>query len=129
MPNPATGSRLRVLFVCSMNQWRSPTAEALYRNDARLEVRSAGVRIGARRKITREDLEWADYIFVMEREHVRRIGDSFPGQPLPRVCILEIPDEFRYMDPELQQLLREAIDPELEAALSAGPDASPTPGD
>ncbi|MBL9174848.1 MAG: hypothetical protein JNL10_15025, partial [Verrucomicrobiales bacterium] len=67
MPNPVNGSRLRVLFVCSMNQWRSPTAEALYRNDARLEVRSAGVRIGARRRITQEDLEWADWIFVMER--------------------------------------------------------------
>lgn len=123
MPNPVPGSRLRVLFVCSMNQWRSPTAEALYRNDARLEVRSAGVRLGARRTITREDLEWADWIFVMEREHLRRICDSFPGQPLPRVSILEIPDEFRFMDPELQQLLREAIDPELEEALSAGPEA------
>ena len=123
MPNPAPNSRLRVLFVCSMNRWRSPTAEALYRNDARLEVRSAGVRLGARRTITRGDLEWADWIFVMEREHVRRICDSFPGVSLPRVSILEIPDEFRYMDPELQQLLREAIDPELEAALSAGPES------
>lgn len=122
MPDPANRSRLRVLFVCSMNRWRSPTAETLYRNDARLEVRSAGVRLGARRTITREDLEWADFIFVMEREHIRRICDLFPGLPLPRVCILEIPDEFRFMDPELQELLREAIDPELEAALSTGPD-------
>ncbi|MBL9172498.1 MAG: hypothetical protein JNL10_03090, partial [Verrucomicrobiales bacterium] len=101
---------------------RSPTAEALYRNDARLEVRSAGVRIGARRRITQEDLEWADWIFVMEREHLRRINESFPGLPLPRISILEIPDEFRFMDPELQKLLREAIDPELEAALSDGPE-------
>jgi predicted protein tyrosine phosphatase len=122
MSPPATRSRLRVLFVCSMNQWRSPTAEALYRHDARLDVRSAGVRLGARRTLTREDLEWADWVFVMEREHLRRIRESFPGLPLPRVSILEIPDQFRFMDPELQQLLRESIDPEMEAALSEGPD-------
>lgn len=31
--------RLKVLFVCSRNQWRSPTAEAMYRDDSRLSVR------------------------------------------------------------------------------------------
>ena len=39
MPN-----RLKVLFVCAMNKQRSVTAERIYRNDARVEVRSAGVR-------------------------------------------------------------------------------------
>lgn len=33
---------IRVLFVCSQNSLRSPTAEAVFRDDPRLEVRSAG---------------------------------------------------------------------------------------
>jgi len=31
---------INVLFVCSKNQWRSPTAEAIYRRDERVSVRS-----------------------------------------------------------------------------------------
>jgi predicted protein tyrosine phosphatase len=38
----ATARRINVLFICSCNQWRSPTAERVWRNDPRLSVRSAG---------------------------------------------------------------------------------------
>ena len=31
-----------ILFVCSMNKWRSPTAEAIFRNSSTHNVRSAG---------------------------------------------------------------------------------------
>jgi predicted protein tyrosine phosphatase len=61
--------RLRILFVCAMNKQRSVTAEQLYRNDARLEVRSAGVRSDANRRVSEDDLRWADIVFAMEREH------------------------------------------------------------
>ena len=61
--------RLKVLFVCAMNRQRSVTAERIYRNDARLDVRSAGVRSEARRRVSEKDLLWADVVFVMEREH------------------------------------------------------------
>jgi hypothetical protein len=44
-PNP-----MRILFLCSRNHWRSPTAEALYQKDQRFEVRSAGVSAWARRR-------------------------------------------------------------------------------
>jgi protein-tyrosine phosphatase len=52
-----------------MNKQRSVTAERLYKNDARLEVRSAGVRTGANRRISESDLNWADIVFVLEQEH------------------------------------------------------------
>ncbi len=110
--------RLRVLFVCALNQWRSPTAEALYRNDARLEVRSAGIRSGAKRRLTRGDLEWAQVVFAMEREHRTWIQENFREVALPPLVTLEIPDDLSYMDPELQRLLRAAIDPEIEAILA-----------
>ncbi len=110
-------NRLRVLFVCALNKWRSPTAEALYRNDPRLEVRSAGVRSEARRRISREDMEWADVIFVMEQEHKNWIHDRFREMKLPQIQVLEIPDDLKYMDPELQRLLKLSIDPEIDALI------------
>ena len=119
MPNAANDTRLRVLFVCAMNRWRSPTAEAMYRNDPRVAVRSAGVRQGARRPLSRVDLEWAQILVVMEREHLRRIREAFSALPLPTVWTLDIPDDYRFMDPELQELLRAALEPELKAVLNA----------
>jgi predicted protein tyrosine phosphatase len=112
-------SRLRVLFVCSKNQWRSPTAEQLYRKDPRLEVRSAGVKAEARRRVTEADLRWADVIFAMEREHRQWLTQHFRDFDLPPIEVLDIPDEFQYMDTDLQRLLRESIDPELAALLHA----------
>jgi predicted protein tyrosine phosphatase len=109
--------RKHILFVCSLNQWRSPTAEALYRNDPRLEVRSAGIRESAKRKISRRDLAWAEVIMVMESEHKKWIQEHFRDLALPPIVNLDITSSLTYMDPELQQLLRSAIDPEIEAIL------------
>ena len=74
--------RLQILFVCAMNKQRSVTAELLYRNDARLEVRSAGVRFDANRRVSEEDLRWADVVFAMEREHKLWIATRFEGLEL-----------------------------------------------
>jgi len=109
---------LRVLFVCALNQWRSPTAEAIYRNDPRLEVRSAGVRSEAKRRISEADIVWADVIFVMDREQKRWIQERFREVNSSKIQVLDIPDALVYMAPELQRLLRLAIDPELDALLS-----------
>ncbi len=112
--------RLRVLFVCAMNKQRSATAEQLYRNHAHLEVRSAGVRPDAKRRVTEEDLCWADIVFVMERAHKSRIVEQFREVPLPYIEVLDIPDDYEYMDPQLQEILRFTIDPEINALLGNG---------
>ncbi|MBC8039317.1 MAG: protein tyrosine phosphatase, partial [Opitutaceae bacterium] len=44
--------KTKLLFLCSRNQWRSPTAEALFKNHARYDARSAGTENGARIKVT-----------------------------------------------------------------------------
>ena len=108
---------LKILFVCAMNKQRSPTAEQLYRNDARLEVRSAGVRSEAKRRLSEADLLWADVVFVMEREHKILIDRRFEGLDLPRIDVLDIPDDFDYMAPELQEMLRMMLDPEIDHIL------------
>ena len=101
----------KLLFICSRNQWRSPTAEAIYRNVEGLEVRSAGTSASARRKITESDVRWADEIFVMENKHKKRLVERF-GKELKtkELYVLDIPDDYQYMDPELIELLRITID-------------------
>jgi predicted protein tyrosine phosphatase len=97
------GSRpLCILFVCSRNQWRSPTAEAVWRKDARLAVRSAGTSASAKKMLAAADIAWADRIFVMEDKHRAQILAKF-GQIArhKRIVVLGIPDEYRFMDPEL----------------------------
>ena len=58
---------MRVLFVCSRNQWRSPTAERVFAGREGLETRSRGVSRTARRRLSRADVAWADVILVMDR--------------------------------------------------------------
>jgi predicted protein tyrosine phosphatase len=106
--------RLRVLFVCAMNKERSVTAERLYARDPRLEVRSAGVRSEALRGVSAGDVEWADVIFVMEREHKQWIAMRFQDLNLPPIEVLDIPDEYACMDPHLQEILRMTLDPEFD---------------
>lgn len=104
----------RLLFLCSRNQWRSPTAEAVYQNDPRVEARSAGVSAAARRRVTEKLLLWADYVLVMEHEHKQRLREQFPDlfHDL-RIDVLDIPDDYPFMDPELVALIRERVEPHL----------------
>src|ERR1700749_3261456 len=60
------GERLNVLFVCSRNQWRSPTGEQVWRRHPRVNARSAGTSAGARRVVSAAGLAWADVVLVME---------------------------------------------------------------
>lgn len=75
-----TLNKLNVLFVCSKNQWRSPTAEAIYRGDDRVFVRSRGTARAAVQTIPSSDIAWADAILVMEDKHRQRIFADFPGE-------------------------------------------------
>ncbi len=94
--------RLNVLFVCSKNQWRSPTAEAIYRRDERLSVRSRGTAKSAVQTIRSDDIIWADVILVMEDKHRRRILADFPGESrFKPMHVLDIPDDYQFMDDEL----------------------------
>lgn len=98
----------KVLFVCSRNIWRSLTAERIFASDPELEVRSAGTSLTARHRISQKDVVWADIIICMEKKHKEMIEKSFPA-PLPRREVLNIPDEYKYMDPELIDLLHELV--------------------
>jgi predicted protein tyrosine phosphatase len=98
--------REQLLFVCSRNQWRSPTAEALFRHSDRYVARSAGTADRARVKITAGLINWADWIFVMEKRHAAILRQKYPdaigGKDL---VTLHISDDYQYMDEELIDIL------------------------
>lgn len=104
-------ARTKVLFVCTANQQRSPTAEEMYRNDPRFEARSAGTHTLASRRVTEELVRWADLIVVMEEMHEREIRGSFADTlgDTP-ILVLGIPDVFQYMEPTLQREIRERFE-------------------
>ena len=102
----ASGERIHLLFVCSRNQWRSPTGEQVWRRDPRVQVRSAGTSAGARRVVSAADLAWADVVLVMEDKHKSRLAAAFrDALAHKRLHVLDIPDDYRFMDPELVALL------------------------
>lgn len=108
----AEAEPIKVLFVCSKNQWRSPTAEQVFRKDAGLSVRSAGTSRSARRTITVADIRWADLIFVMEDKHRARLRAQFRDElRYKTVHTLDIPDLYRFMDAELVEILRAKAEP------------------
>ena len=104
------GEPLNVLFVCSRNQWRSPTGEQVWRRHPRVNARSAGTSAGARRVVSAADLAWADVVLVMEDKHRSRLLAEYrqllQHKPLH---VLDIPDDYKYMDPELVELLGDPV--------------------
>ncbi len=109
-------SQLRkLLFVCSRNRWRSPTAEKMFHGVDGIQARSAGTETGARIKVTAGHIGWADIVFVMEKKHLRRLRERFSDELVgKRVVCLNIPDDFQFMQPELVTLLESAVPPCLE---------------
>jgi predicted protein tyrosine phosphatase len=105
-----TDARLHVLFVCSRNQWRSPTAEQVWRRHPQVDARSAGTSAGARHVVSAVDLAWADVVLVMEDKHkARLLADHRALLASRRLHVLDIPDDYTYMDPELVDLLGDPV--------------------
>ena len=99
-----------ILFICSRNQWRSPTAEQVWRSHPALSVRSAGTSPNARRTVSCADIRWAHVILVMESKHQSRIRAEFSRLLIGKeLHVLDIPDEYQYMDAELVQTLQLSV--------------------
>ena len=106
---------LKLLFVCSRNRWRSPTAEKVFDGVDGIQARSAGTEPAARIKVTAGHIGWADIVFVMEKKHLRRLQEKFADELADkRVICLNIPDDFQFMQPELVSLLESVVPPHLE---------------
>ena len=106
----------RALFLCSRNRLRSPTAEAVFAAWPGVETDSAGLAPAADTRVSAEQLDWADVVFVMERAHQARLAAQF-GAHLrhKKIVCLDIPDRYAYMQPELVTLLERKAGPLLRA--------------
>lgn len=96
-----------VLFVCSQNRLRSPTAEQVFASRRDLEVSSAGTNNDAENPLTAEQVTWADVIVVMEKTHRTKVQKRFrKALNGKRIICLDIPDNYAFMDPALIALLK-----------------------
>ena len=108
-----------MLFICSMNKWRSPTAEKIYNKRSSICARSAGTSSKAKHTVSLADMKWADIIMVMENKHKQRLKADYPeAMRFCAVHVLDIPDNYKFMDPELICELESCIDPIIHDFIS-----------
>jgi len=92
---------------------RSCTAETIYTELGHL-VRSAGTEPGARVTLSNEIIIWADLIFVMEEKQKVILNSVYADSSRnKRIIILNIPDNYYYMEPDLVELIRTKVAPYL----------------
>lgn len=104
-----------LLFVCSANRLRSPTAEQIFARLPGIETDSAGLLNTADIVLSGEQVEWADIIFVMEKRHRAKLSRKYARYLKgKRIVCLDIPDEFQFMQPELVALLERKVTPFLK---------------
>jgi predicted protein tyrosine phosphatase len=109
--NPYQSSAPRWLFVCSAGLLRSPTGAALA-NQRGINARSCGSNFNyALIPCSANLINWADKIIFVNPENLWQLEDNFAGhrelleQIEQKQVVLNIPDSYEYMDPELKQLL------------------------
>ena len=105
---------MRLLFLCSKNKLRSPTAESVFVDYPNIEVDSAGLSKDADIRLSDEQLHWADLIFVMEKIHRTKLNQRYcHALRGKKVIVLNIPDNYEFMDEELITLLKQKCSPYL----------------
>ncbi|MDT0539757.1 phosphotyrosine protein phosphatase [Croceitalea sp. P059] len=104
-----------ILFVCSANKDRSKTAEDYFsKHYPDLSFDSAGTNkktcntLGTT-YITREQLDLADDIFVMENKHLKAIKELFGGKYYTKTTVLNIKDIYTYGSQDLIEVLKAKI--------------------
>jgi predicted protein tyrosine phosphatase len=103
--------KTKLLFVCTGNRDRSPTAEDLFRISSEYEARSAGTSAFAVQKVTQELIDWADKIFVMseiEDRHLTFLETHFNLKGKAAID-LDIPDRYERGSQELITLLADRL--------------------
>lgn len=105
-----------VLFVCTANELRSPTAEELFRKNKDIGVKSAGTSPFANQQIDRNIIDWSDLIIVMENHHMKKILEIVPSIE-DKIVVLNIPDIYARNDPKLIQILKKKVPTHLNKLI------------
>lgn len=107
-----------ILVVCGRNKRRSRTAEHLFKNDSRFNIRSVGLSPQSERQLKEKDILWADLILVMEDDQKCRIKSEYQHLNIPRVEVLDIPDEYEFMNEELASIITHKMNSILQSAYN-----------
>ena len=101
---------LKLLFVCSKNQLRSPTAESVFSEYEGVEAIGAGTNSNAATPVSGDLIEWADAVLVMEKTHRNKVAKKFRQQLKgKKLAVLDIPDDYEYMQEDLIALLKARV--------------------
>lgn len=98
-----------------MNQDRSPCAEELFKNSKEYASKSAGLNPHSDIPLTKQAIEWADVIFLMDErneEHKTILLKKFPEAEKKDIRILNIPNDFKRFDSQLKELLKIKLEQE-----------------
>ncbi len=105
--NPHQGMYLKVLCVCSAGLLRSPTAAAVLQQEYEFNTRSCGLEDYALIPLDEVLLEWTDEIVCMDDGQKERIKAMLTKRGLQNKPLysLNVPDQYEYMNKELQKLI------------------------
>ena len=86
------------------------SAEKVWNSIPNFKAKSAGTSPNARKVVSLADIRWADFIFVMETKHKNRLVAKFTRLlEHKQIYVLDIPDNYKYMDLELVKELEEKV--------------------
>ena len=98
---------MNLLFVCSENRLRSPTAEEVFSEYDNVNAIGCGTNADAEMPLSGDLVEWADVVLVMEKSHKHKVSKRYKELLTgKRLVCLDIPDNYERMQPELVALLK-----------------------
>lgn len=105
--NPYQGKDKKVVFVCSMGILRSATAARIYAH--KYNTRSAGTWTDhALVPLTETLIAWADELVFVNDHNYRQTLERIPDlHKVANVKVLDIPDTYEHMHPELIKAFEE----------------------
>lgn len=121
--NPYQGSDKKVLFVCSMGILRSATGSRIYGH--KYNTRSAGTYDEALIQITEPLLQWADQVVFVHRENYDQAQKFLvekgvdPYYLIEKSVVLNIPDNFEHMHPEIIKAYEEQYEPVVNERINS----------
>ena len=65
--------RQKLLFVCTANKHRSPTAALMFRDHYGYETLSAGLSPDSQQVVDQELVDWADQVFCFESRQKKKL--------------------------------------------------------
>lgn len=103
---------MKILFICSANIDRSPTAAKIIRESyPGVETKSAGISWDACMYVNEELVQWADAVLCMEDYHKARLQELFGNMLAGKeLSCLSISDRYDYMHPNLIYMIKDRFD-------------------